>query len=158
MLFVCLFIPPPQSSPFPVLLLSQPRCCRCEPRDAQGPPYLISLKVRAKGMRPKSPLSLLFPFAFPPFLELFFSHLYWGSALQLSKGLRLLPRHDPPSPRPRSSAAGAGCAPGAHKSTACSQNLATMNPGSLLNQEKNCVGFPSATLRVLHSSTSRTPE
>lgn len=46
---------------------------------------------------------------------------------------------------PRSSAAGAGCAPGARKSTGCSQNLASMNPGCLLNRERNCVGFPAAT-------------
>lgn len=77
MLFVRLITPPPQSFPFPTFLLSQPRGCLCEPRDAQGQAHLIPLKVQAKEMRPKSPPSLLFLSALPPFYSRF-SPIYTG--------------------------------------------------------------------------------
>lgn len=92
MLFACLFIPLPQSFRFPTLLLSQPRGCRCEPRDAQGPAHLSPLKVRAKEMRPKFPLPfcssllfLLFLVVFPLFM------LDFGPAAQRGATVPALP-------------------------------------------------------------------
>lgn len=150
-----LYSPSPEfsfpSSPFPAQVLPL-RALRCS-----GTAVSHLLKSAGEGDETEIPPFAFVPLCFPPIFRVVFPPFILGFG-PAAQGLHLLPRHDPPSPRPRSSAAGAGCAPGAYKSTACSQNLATMNPGSLLNQEKNCVGFHSATLRVLHSSTSRTPE
>jgi len=49
------------------------------------------------------------------------------------------------APLPCSSSAGARCAPGAHKSSCCSQHLASTSPDCLLHWERICVGFPAVT-------------
>lgn len=66
----------------------------------KGPAHLIPLKVRAKRMRPKSLLPFCSSLLSSSFLQLFSPHLYWGSVLQLSEGLQLLPHRGPPAPQP----------------------------------------------------------
>lgn len=104
----------------------------------QGPAFLNALK--SQGLRKRAPKS-----QFRALPSLFCVPFCLFSPVFILGVTRAAPSRLTPAPPPPSSAAGAGGTPGARKSTGCSQNLASMNPGCLLNRERNCVGFPPAS-------------